>query len=82
MIYWFVLRSNFQCILKMPLLNFQNLDEKSKLTKAIGLTKLTCTEFNINIAINTQVADKFDRICWYDIIYGTDSLDKFGFSIN
>ncbi len=35
-----------------------------------------------NISIDSQMAYLFDQNCWYDIIFGADFLDKFGFTIN
>lgn len=29
-----------------------------------------------------HVADTFNEYCWYNIIFGAESLDKFGFTIN
>ncbi len=82
MIHRSALPKGYQCILTLPPLRFQTLGGKTTSNQAIQLKKISFPEFNGNISIDSQTAYSFDQSCRYDIIFGADFLDKFGFTIN
>ncbi len=82
MIHRSALPKGYQCISTLPPLRFQTLGGKTTSTTAVQLNNLSFPEFNGNISIDSQTAYSFDQDCRYDIIFGANFLDKFGFTIN
>ncbi len=76
------LPKGFQCILTLPLLRFQTLGRKTTSNIVVQIEKLSFPEFNGNISIDSQTAYLFNQNCQYNIIFGANFLDKFGFTIN
>ncbi len=71
----------FQCILNLLQLWFQTVGRKATSKKATELSKHKFPEFNGNISIDSQIAYLFDKTCQYNIIFGVNFLDKFGFTM-